>query len=107
MPFEKGKSGNAKGAPRRQNTAALKARKYAEEAIDTLVALMRSDKEDIRHKGAIALLDRGFGKPTEFVELTGEDGGAIKTTSIPATDIWLATLLRSGKDAPSAESKPH
>lgn len=98
MPFKKGEVSNPNGAPKRSHNAALMARKHATEAIEKLVALMRSDKEEMQYKGAIALLDRGFGKPTEFVELTGEDGGAIKTTSIPAIDSWIGTVLRKSEE---------
>lgn len=107
MAFKPGQSGNPKGAPRRVNTAALQARKHVDEAIKTLVDLMRSEKEEMRHKGAIGLLERGFGKPTEFVELTGEDGGPIITAPISPSDIWLASLLGAREKETSKVSLPN
>lgn len=62
--FQKGHSGNAGGRPRDEHRVAELARSYTTEAIDTLVALMRSGKDErLRGTAAQALLDRGWGKP--------------------------------------------
>ena len=62
--FISGHSGNAGGRPKDEhNRVAELARSYTTEAIDTLVALMRSGKDDrVRGTAAQALLDRGWGK---------------------------------------------
>lgn len=61
--FQKGYSGNAGGRPKDEHRVADLARSYTTEAIDTLVALMRSGKDErVRGTAAQALLDRGWGK---------------------------------------------
>jgi len=62
--FISGHSGNAGGRPRDEHRVAELARSYTTEAIDTLVALMRTGKDErMRGTAAQALLDRGWGKP--------------------------------------------
>ena len=62
--FISGHSGNAGGRPRDDHRVAELARSYTPEAIDTLVALMRTGKDErVRGTAAQALLDTGWGKP--------------------------------------------
>ena len=62
--FVSGHSGNAGGRPKDEHKVAELARSFTIEAIDTLVELMRSGKEErVRGTAAQALLDRGWGKP--------------------------------------------
>ena len=62
--FISGHSGNVGGRPKDEHRVAELARSYTTEAIDTLVALMRSGKDErVRGTAAQALLDRGWGKP--------------------------------------------
>ena len=62
--FLKGHSGNAGGRPKDEHKVAELARSFTTEAIDTLVELMRSGKDErVRGTAAQALLDRGWGKP--------------------------------------------
>ena len=62
--FISGHSGNAGGRPKDEHRVAKLARSYTTEAIDTLVALMRSGKDErVRGTAAQAPLDRGWGKP--------------------------------------------
>ena len=62
--FQKGHSGNAGGRPKDEHKVANLARSYTTEAIDTLVALMRTGKDErVRGTAAQALLERGWGKP--------------------------------------------
>lgn len=61
--FISGHSGNAGGRPKDEHRVAELARSYTTEAIDTLVALMRTGKDErVRGTAAQALLDRGWGK---------------------------------------------
>lgn len=51
-----------------------------EEAVATVVDVMRSgEQERNRMEAAKWVIDRGWGKALERVEMTGEDGDAIKT----------------------------
>jgi hypothetical protein len=85
--FEKGKSGNPGGrSPRigpNGETAAQLARKHTVEAIECLVEVT-NDKRAMaiaRVSAANALLDRGWGKPTEYVEAN------VTTDSVPVIQI--------------------
>jgi hypothetical protein len=75
--------GRVKGQPNKA-TASLKdlARKYTDDALLTLADIMANDGEPAaaRVSAANALLDRGYGKPSQV--LTGDDdGGPIKVAS--------------------------
>ena len=61
--FQKGHSGNTGGRPKDEHKVAELARSFTTEAIDTLVALMRTGKDErVRGTDAQALLDMGWGK---------------------------------------------
>jgi hypothetical protein len=68
-------SGRKKGTPNRL-TSSLKqyAAQYGTEAIDKLVEVMRNPEAPLNSVVAAAreLLDRGFGKPVQTVEVSGE-----------------------------------
>lgn len=71
-------AGRKKGEPNKA-TATLKelARQYTAEAIEALVDVVRTETGSARVQAANALLDRGYGKPSQV--LSGdEDGGAVQ-----------------------------
>ena len=75
IPWKPGQSGNpAGGKPMHQHAGAL-ARAHTAEAIETLVAAMRSKQAgwNIRVTAANSLLDRGWGKPKEHVSITVDE----------------------------------
>jgi hypothetical protein len=78
--FKPGVSGNPDGRPRRPETIAARqifvtvrtaARALTQEAVDTLAAVMRDGRAPptARISAAVALLDRGHGRPSQAVEL--------------------------------------
>lgn len=77
--WSKGKSGNPGGrSPRigpNGETAAQLARMHTAEAIQTLADGLKAPEWQIRVACSQALLDRGWGKPTEFVDAKVEGGG--------------------------------
>jgi len=55
------------------------AREHTPAALNTLVKIMNNGKsEGARIAAATALLDRGYGRPRQAVEMTGKDGGPIE-----------------------------
>ena len=69
MPFQPGQSGNPSGRPKENAEVKALARKHTEGAIATLASIMldESAKGSERVAAAQALLDRGYGKPTQAI----------------------------------------
>jgi Family of unknown function (DUF5681) len=67
-PFPKGVSGNPGGRPKELGDVQELARQKSSEAIETLSNIVRNEKAPpaARVAAANALLDRGFGKPTDY-----------------------------------------
>lgn len=70
--FKKGQSGNPKGRPKVDFEVRDAARAYGAEAVTKLAELMRGDDPRVSQSAAQALLDRGFGKPAQSVEVSGD-----------------------------------
>lgn len=70
--FQKGQSGNPGGRPKAIAQVRELAQIQTEEAIHTLAAIMTSEKTNpaARVSAANALLDRGWGKPSQHMELS-------------------------------------
>lgn len=79
--FEPGQSGNPGGRPKENNEVKALARALGIEAIEKLAQLMRGDDPRVASSAAQALLDRGFGKPSQSVEMSGPDGGPVEVSS--------------------------
>jgi hypothetical protein len=77
-PFTPSKSGNPGGRPKVLEKVRRLARQHTVEAIEILVDVARNAKKHppARVTAAIAILDRGWGKPTQAV--AGEDGQPTK-----------------------------
>ena len=70
--WKKGQSGNPGGRPKEVAEVRGLARQYTDEAIQTLVTLMQSAKlERTRLAAASELLDRGYGRPPQAIDLGG------------------------------------
>ena len=80
--FVKGQSGNPGGQPKELKEIAALARKLAPEAIERLAYWMRSENPKASTTACQALLDRGFGKPTQ----THEAGDALSKLMLG----WMA-----------------
>ena len=90
-----GVSGNPSGKPK-DPTKAL-AKKYSEEALETIYQLMQSSAvaPKVRVLAAEIILNRAWGKPTTSVELTGAEGGPLLIAPVDAPpqetrEQWIA-----------------
>ena len=104
--FKPGVSGNPGGRPRRPDTIAARqifvtvktaARALTQEAIDTLAAVMSDQKAPpaARISAAVALLDRGHGRPSQAVDLNiGYDLGRLTDDELETLELIMerATL---------------
>ena len=70
--FKPGQSGNPNGRPKVLTDVQNAARDYSTAAIETLARIMRNPKVPAvaRISAACALLDRGYGKPSQATETT-------------------------------------
>jgi len=70
--FKPGQSGNPKGRPKEFAEIKALARVHGPEAIETLARLMRESDPRTQVAAAKELLDRGFGKAEQHVDVSGE-----------------------------------
>lgn len=76
-----------------------KARQYGPACIEALVDVMTDgDTAASRVSAANALLDRGFGKVGQPLEVTGKNGDPLQISVSPALDAAL-DQLKGGRDA--------
>jgi Family of unknown function (DUF5681) len=68
--FQKGQSGNPGGRPKANASLQLMARQHTGMALRTLAEIAKKgEKEASRVAAATALLDRGFGRPIQSMEM--------------------------------------
>jgi hypothetical protein len=98
-----GASPNPGGRPKGTAHVATLARAYTEEAILKLVAIMRNAKAATTSQAAaaIALLDRGYGRPAQATEVTVRRDIADLTT-----DELIAIAAGADEEAPT-ETRAH
>lgn len=72
MAFVKGQSGNPSGRPKEDNEVKRLARSHSKAAIKRLAFWLKSDNPKASVSAAQVLLDRGYGKPAQAIEHSGE-----------------------------------
>jgi hypothetical protein len=99
-----GQSGNPKGAPKRKDGSLQDlCRAHTEEAVKTLIVCLRNPKE--RLPAAIAILDRGWGKPKQVIE--GSPDGSPIHLHLLAAQIISAQLLQQEQSPPTINAEPN
>ena len=78
-PFQPGQSGNPGGRPKDISIVRDLARTHTSDAIQTLVSIMRDGrKEAARVAAAQAILDRGWGKAVQDLDIAGPAGAPLE-----------------------------
>ena len=72
-PFKPGQSGNPGGRPKDEIRVKELAREHTVEALQALVTGLKAKGERTRIAAAEALLDRGWGRPTQHHEVDARD----------------------------------
>src|SRR5262245_40073100 len=70
--LNKGQSGNPGGRPKMPEDLKRAMQGMAAEALEVLQASLRSEDERMRLEAVKILFDRGYGKPTQAVDLTSK-----------------------------------
>lgn len=105
MPFEKGKSGNPGGRPKEDNLVKELAREFTAEAVERLGFWLRSDNPKASVGAAVALLDRGYGKPHQESTVTFEDKRDAADWSRDELVAIIADAGEGGKGTPKANGR--
>ena len=97
--FKPGQSGNPGGRPKVDKTVKALAREHTEDAVRTLAEILKNGaaSESSRVQAASALLDRGWGRPLQQLEI-GE-AGAFSEMDEEAVDAFIASATLKLKDA--------
>ena len=101
--FAKGVSGNPGGRTRLPDNVKTIARQYTEEAMKTLADIMRNSTSDsARVQSAQTLLDRGWGKALQQIEIG--DAGAFSSMSDEELLADITLTLRELKQVTKQET---
>ena len=123
--FKPGQSGNPGGRPKTMipvlrdgktvmMSVAELAREHTEDCIKALVAVMGAGANADRNQAAKLLLEFGWGKPKQSVELTGANGGPVRTADDSAASLGRLSVdelrqleaIRAKLSAPADDGDP-
>jgi len=99
--FVKGQSGNPKGRPAVVKEIRELAQQHGTKAVEVLASLMNDVAQDgrVRIAAARELLDRGYGKASQHIEVTPTEGQfPIKFVDAPAQESMEEWIRRRAAD---------
>ena len=105
MPWKPGQSGNPLGRALKVEDISPYARQFGRQAVDTMVQCLKDPRWKL--PAAVALLDRGYGKPVQPLENTGDQPLAVHFTWGPAHDQQATVTIpnASGANGKNGEAK--
>ena len=92
--------GRQKGTPNKltaakRATLAELAQAHTDTALSALVEVAQSGSDSARVAAAVAILDRGWGRPLQATELSGPDGGPVQIEQVERdADEFASRVLR-------------
>ena len=100
--FKKGQSGNPGGRPKQLGEVRDYARGHTVEAIDCLIGIMNERRQSgsARVAAACAVLDRGWGKPLQRMEM-GDPGEFERMSDAELDQALRDEVVRLGIGAPT------
>jgi hypothetical protein len=103
--FVKGQSGNPGGRPKAAHDLKALAQEQTAEAVKTLIDVMKNgDKDAARVAAASALLDRGYGKPMQSIDVTQRR--AVDEIPEDLIDAAIERLAAAGRPATEGGDAP-
>jgi chemotaxis receptor (MCP) glutamine deamidase CheD len=108
MPFVKGQSGNPSGRRHKHiGDLSREARKYAKLALDVVVEICKKGAERNRLAAAALLLDRGYGRPVQALDLLamGKKLSELTVDELEAVEARLISAPITPSAQPAAQSE--